>query len=275
MNEQANRRGYSQKIPILIAVVAVITALCAIVVALRSSPSEPTSASGAPGSRPVPAQSVTAPAAASVPKATDQQHTVSKLFARPLRAAQDAVKSGNYPEAVAKLEAADSAQGKSPYDQHVINVLLLAAYMGVRDYGSAARVVEAQLKDGFLSSAEIEKQTAVAALINYQAKNYDKAIEFGNRAMGWESANPQVPTVVAQSYYLKGDWGGAARFEEDRVNRQIGSRNTPDRPSLELWMSACFKLHDNSCETRVLDKLVAFYPTPETQRQLDSLRAAR
>jgi hypothetical protein len=80
--------------------------------------------------------------------------------------------------------------------------------VGVKDYGSAARVVEAVLNDGFLTSAEVEKQTIVAALINYQIKYYDKAIQFGNRAIR-------------------------------------------------------------------LEKLVAYYRTPETQRELDRLRTAR
>lgn len=270
-----NERRSWQKIPILIAAVAVITALSAIVVALRSSPSEPTSAAGVSEQRPVPAQTVTAHAAASVPGVNDLQHQVSKSLARPLRAAQDALKSRNYPDAIAKLEAADSTSEKSPYDQHVINVLLSAAYMGVRDYGSAARVIEAQLGDGFLSSAEAEKETAAAAMVNYQLGNYDKAIELGTRALHSASPNPQIPTVVAQAYYLKGDWSGAERFEEDLVNRRIASGGTPDRLSLELWTSACSKLRDDGCERQALEKLVAYYPSPATRRELDRLRSAR
>jgi outer membrane protein assembly factor BamD (BamD/ComL family) len=275
MNEQSDRRRSWQKIPIWIAAVAVIAALGAIAVALRPSAPEPTSASWAPESRHVAAQTRTAPAAASVPRVSDPQHTVSKLLAVPLRAAQDALKSRNYADAIAKLEAADSVQSKSPYDQHVINVFLLAAYMGVKDYGSGARVVEAELNDGFLTSAEVEKETVVAAMINYQSKNYDKAIEFGTRAMRSESANPQVPTIVGQAYYLKGDWAGAERFEEDLANRQIAAGATPDKLSLELWTSACSKLRDDSCKRQSLERLIAYYPTPETQRELDRLRAAR
>ncbi len=275
MNDQRDRRRSWQKIPILIAAAAVITALSAIVVALRSSPSGPTSAAAPPESRPVPALSVAAPATASVPRTGDRQHSVSKLLARPLRAAQEALKSRNYQDAIAILEAAEGIQEKSPYDQHVINVLLSAAYMGVKDYGSAARVVEAELSDGFLTSAQVEKETVVAAMVNYEFKNYDKAIEFGTRAMRSASPNPQVPTIVAQAFYLKGDWGGAERLEEDLVNRQIESGGTPDRLSLELWAGACMKLRDDNCKRQALEKLVAYYPTPEMQRELDRLRSAR
>jgi hypothetical protein len=275
MAERRDQRRFWQIIPIVIATVAVITALGAIVVGLRSSLSEPTSAAVSHASRPVIAQSVTPPAAASAPRVGNEQNRVSKALSGPLRAAQDTLKSRNYPDAIARLEAADRTQGKSPYDQHVINALLSEAYVGVKDYASAGRVVEAGLIDGFLTSSQAERETIVAALVNYQIKNYDKAIEFGSRAIRSGSTNPQVPTVVGQGYYLKGDWGNAERFEEEFVSRQAATGVTPDRHSLELWMSACLNLRDDSCEKRALEKLVAYYPTPETQRELVRLQAAR
>jgi hypothetical protein len=115
----------------------------------------------------------------------------------------------------------------------------------------------------------------VAAPLNYEFKKYDKAIEFGTRAMRWASADPQVPAIVAQAYYLKGDWNGAERFEEDLVNRQIAAGGTPDRQSLELWTGACLKLRDDGCKRQALERLVAYYPTPPMQRELDRLRALR
>ena len=198
MAERRDQRRFWQIIPIVIATVAVITALGAIVVGLRSSLSEPTSAAGPHASRLFTAQSVTPPAAASAPRVGNEQNRVSKALSGPLRAAQDTLKSSNYPDAIARLEAADRTQGKSPYDQ-----------------------------------------------------------------------------VVGQAYYLKGDWDNAERFEEEFVSRQAATGVTPDRHSIELWMSACLKLRNDSCEKRALDKLVAYYPTPETQRELVRLQAAR
>jgi hypothetical protein len=275
MNDQRDRGDSRLAIPVSIAVVAVVIALGAIVVALRSSPSEPPGTAAPPVSRPATAQSVAPAVAGPAPRAKDQQPSVSKALRRPLRAAQDGLKSGNYRDAIAMLEAVDRTQDKSPYDQHVINVLLTSAYAGVRDYNNAVRVLEAELNDGFLTPSEGEKKMTEAAMLNYQIKNYDKVIEFGSRSTRSGSANPQMATIVAQSYYLKGDWADAERTEAAIVNRQIAAGATPERLSLQMWLSACAKLHDNNCERQALDKLVAYYPTPESQRELDRLRAAR
>jgi tetratricopeptide (TPR) repeat protein len=259
MNAQDDKGRSRLTIPILIAAVAVMTALGAIVVALRAPPADP-----------VP---VSPPAVAAASGANDQQPRISKALRSPLRSAQDALKSRNYQDAIATLEAADRTQDKSPYDQHIINLLLFGAYAGVKNYEASAKCVEALLKDGFLTPSEMEKETGVAALLNYQIKNYEKAIEFGTRAMGSVSPAPQIPTMVAQAYYLKGDWGGAERFEEVVVARQIAAGTTPDRLSLNLWLSACLKLHDTGCERQALGKLIAYYPTLQTQRELERLQA--
>lgn len=232
-------------IPMVIAGIAVIGALVAITVALRSSPSEPLSVPKSP----------TAPAGAS-----DAQQRVSEPLVGPLRSAQQALKSESYPDAIAKLEAANSSKVKSPYDQHVINELLVFAYTRTKNYAAAAHAAEAELGDGFLSPADTERTTSTVALLNYQLKNYDKAIENGGRAMRLGSTSPQLTTMVAQAYYLKGDWDGAQRFTATVVAQQIAAGTIPDKALLLLWSSACSKLGDTGCEQQAREKLRSYYP---------------
>jgi hypothetical protein len=81
--------------------------------------------------------------------------------------------------------------------------------------------------------------------------------------------------LVAQAYYLKGDWRGASQSEEEFVSGQIETGGTPAQTSLQLLLSACLKLGDTACEMRALEKLATYYPKPEYQRDLDRLRAAQ
>jgi outer membrane protein assembly factor BamD (BamD/ComL family) len=211
-------------------------------------------------SQPCTAQPATPPAATPTPGSNAQQH-LSKPLLGPLRAAQDAMKAENYPKAVGKLEAANSIKLKSPYDQHVINELLGNAYAHTKNYGAAALVDEAVLSDGFVSPSEVERLMVAVAMFSYQIKNYDKAIEFGGRAIRSGSTNPQLTTMMSQAFYLKGDWDGAQRFVANVVTRQIAAGTVPDKPSLELWRSACIKLRDTSCERQAVEKLSTYYPS--------------
>ena len=56
------------------------------------------------------------------------------------------------------------------------------------------------------------------AQVNYQIKNYDKAIEFGNRAVkGGYARRTTLYTLVAQAYYLKDDYSTTQQFVESYV----------------------------------------------------------
>jgi tetratricopeptide (TPR) repeat protein len=197
-----------------------------------------------------------------------EENKVSKDLAKPLKAAQDALQAKKYPDALAKLKEAESNPKKTPYDQHVINVLAGSAYARTNDYQSAEKAFEAQANDGFTEQSELPRIIKATAQINYQLKNYDKAIEYGNRAIKGGYGDEEVNVIVGQSYYLKNDWKGTIGFFKPSVDADIKAGRTPKDQSLQLMMSACVKLDDADCTTKSLEKLVAYYPKPDYWKDL-------
>jgi tetratricopeptide (TPR) repeat protein len=197
-----------------------------------------------------------------------EENKVSKDLAKPLKAAQDALQAKKYPEALAKLKEAESNPKKTPYDEHVINVLAGSAYARTNDYQSAEKAFEAQANDGFTDQAELPRIIKATAQINYQLKNYDKAIEFGNRAIKNGAGDEEINVIVGQSYYLKGDYKGTLKFFEPIVDSDIKAGRTPKDQSLQLIMSSCVKTDDSACTTKALEKLVTYYPKPDYWKDL-------
>jgi tetratricopeptide (TPR) repeat protein len=200
--------------------------------------------------------------------ADDKKPTVSKALAKPLKAAQEAMQAKKYPEALNKLKEAEGMSGKSPYDEHLINEMLGFVYVRTSDYADAAKALEAGLNSGFLEQSEVPSRVKALAQINYQLKNYDKAIEFGNRAIKAGTADDEMYTLVGQAYYLKGDWKGTLKFEDALAESEIKAGKTPKDEALQLALSSCVKLQDNECTTRELERLVAYYPKTEYWQQL-------
>jgi tetratricopeptide (TPR) repeat protein len=192
----------------------------------------------------------------------------SAALAKPLSEANAALKAHNYSDAIAKLKTAEGTAGKTPYDQYLIDQMMWFAYIKTNDLTDAAKYMEAQLDSGLTPQAEQPKLVKDLATINYQNKNYDKAIDFGNRAIKGGFADDQIKTIVGQSYYLKGDWKNTLKFEQDIVNTQIKAGQTPTNESLALIYSACTKLQDEACQTAAVEKMVTYYPKPETWAQL-------
>ena len=192
----------------------------------------------------------------------------SPALAKPLKEANDALKAKSYSDAITKLKTAEGMAGKTPGDQYLIDQMLWFAYVKTNNLPEAAKYMEAQLDSGLTPQAEQPKLVKDLATVNYQAKNYDKAIDFGNRAIKGGYADDQIKTIVGQSYYLKGDWKNTLKFEQDIVNTQIKAGQTPTNESLALIYSACTKLQDEACQTQAVEKMVTYYPKPETWAQL-------
>jgi hypothetical protein len=199
--------------------------------------------------------------------AAEQQKNSAKL-AKPLKEANDDIKAKKYADAIAKLKEAEGIAGKTPYDQHLINDMLAFAEIKTSNFGEAAKAMEAEIDDGFTAQSDVPQKVKALAEINYQLKNYDKAIDFGNRAVKGGFADEQIRAIVGQSYYLKGDWKGTLKFEEAHADTQIKAGETPKSETLQLILSACVKLNDSACETRALEHLVTYYPKPEYWYQL-------
>src|SRR6202045_90590 len=200
--------------------------------------------------------------------AAEGKQTNSAKLAKPLKEAHDDLNAKKYADAITKLREAEGIAGKTPFDQHLINDMLGFAYARIQNYAEAAKAWEAELDDGFTAQSEIPTKVRQLAEANYQIKNYDKGIEFGNRATKGGFADEELKTLVGQAYYLKGDWKNTLHFEEGIVDDKIKNGQTPKNESLQLVLSACVKLNDSACETRALEKIVTYYPKPDYWAQL-------
>jgi hypothetical protein len=140
--------------------------------------------------------------------AADKPQQPSAKLAKPLHDAQEDLKAKKWTDAITKIKEADATAGKTAYDQHVINDFFANAYINTQSYGDAAKYIELELDDGFTTEQEKPQKLRALAELNYQVKNYDKVIEFGNRSLKNQDEE-RMRTLVGQAYYLKGDFKGA------------------------------------------------------------------
>ena len=188
-----------------------------------------------------------------------------------LQAAQKALKGGDYSGALQQLDKADAMPKKSPYEQYLINEMEGFAYVRTKQYPQAAKAFEAELASGFTPPDQVRTLTNALAQLSYQSKNYDKAIEYGQQAIDKGYADAQMPTLVGQAYYLKGDWRGTVRFEKAQITATEKSGGQPSNEALQLLLSACLKMNpagDDACTDNALQQLVIYHPKPEYWQQL-------
>ncbi len=146
------------------------------------------------------------------------------------------------------------------------------AYAQQKDYPNAVQHLEASLNSGFAPEEELPNRMRQLAGVNYQIKNYDKAIEYGNRAIegGYGDADYKdtMFTVVSQAYYIKEEYKNTQSFSEKYVQGEIKNGQTPKEQTLQLLLGACAKLDDAACQTTQFERLATYYPKPEYWQNL-------
>ena len=201
--------------------------------------------------------------------AADKKPANSPKVAAALKPAQEALQARKFQDALAKIREAQAVPDKNPYDVYVIHEFSCQANLGAQQYAEAAKECEAWLNDTqYITDAEKPKLIKTLLSLNYQIKNYDKTIEFGQQAIKGGFATEEDKNTVAQAYYLKGDWKNAQKSEDALIDTEIKAGQVPKEQQLTLSLSSCVKLEDKACQEHSMERLVAYYPKPEYWSQL-------
>jgi hypothetical protein len=210
-----------------------------------------------------------APAAASPP------HVVSLEIARQLKGAQDAMHARNFAAGIAQAQALESTPNLTPYDAHVINELLGYGFAQDGQLPRAADYLQRGFDDGFLPVPQRPARLKSLAELNYQLKDYARAVRFGMLALKEGTADEKAFVLVSQSYYLQSDYRTAATFTSEHVKAVIARHEIPGESSLQLILSSCMKIADRNCAVHTLENLIKYYPSPRYENQLAEMRKAK
>jgi tetratricopeptide (TPR) repeat protein len=193
---------------------------------------------------------------------------ISKQIAKPMSAAQDALKSRRWQEVLSKTREAEGIAGaKSQTDLYWMSEFRGYAYHELKQPAEAARELENALNNPCMPEAKkAERYRSLVGLYS-SLRNYPKAIDFGNRALKL-SRDPETMVAVSQAYYQSGNNKDAARVMNELLSTIEAKGQVPKENQLLLVQAACSKAGDNACVAKVFEKLVSNYPKPDYWSQL-------
>lgn len=192
---------------------------------------------------------------------------VSKESAKALKAAQDAAAAKNYQGEIAAAQQALANPKKTKDDTYVAYSMLSHAYYATGNMPELLKSLQGQIDSGF-AGADVNKITTTQVGVAFQAKLYDQAIEYGQRLIRNGAANSEVYTTVGQSYFLQQKYADAAKFFSGLVSSAEKAGKTPDDQHLKLLLTSYDKAGNKAASQEALEKLVKYYPTPNTWNAL-------
>ena len=195
-----------------------------------------------------------------------EEPQVSKAVAKSLKAANDALQAKNYDEVIAKTREAQAITPRTAYDDYIIHYLQMPAFAAKNNYTETASAIEAIIDSQYLPAAMKPQLLRTLMTIDYQNKDYDKAITYGQRALAAGDLNADTPLIIAQAYYLTNKFKEALAGMEAIVAKDEQAGRKPAEKSLNLVWSCALKLKDDAAAARAVEKLILFYPKPDYWR---------
>ncbi|MGI9245995.1 MAG: tetratricopeptide repeat protein, partial [Steroidobacteraceae bacterium] len=195
-----------------------------------------------------------------VPVTAEAQQKVSQKVGVPLKAAQDAIGKKRWDQALGKIKEADSAPGKTAFDQYKINEMLWYVDLQQGRNGDAARVLEGQIASGQMPAGEKVQRTKTLAQLYARAGNYGKAAQTAQTYLKSVPGDKDMQLLVANAYYMQKDYKGAIAA----ANRIIKAGGTPSQELLQLVLRSNYELNDSAGTSAALEQLLKYYPSQDT-----------
>ena len=177
---------------------------------------------------------------------------------KPLQEAQAFLKSGKYREALAKVNDADAASGKTPNETILITRMRAAVASAAGDMDGANKAYESLLSSGKVTGRDALVMEEAIAVNLYKQKDYAKAATWAQRYFKDGGSDPAMRTVLLQSYYLGNDCAS--------VNKMLGNGSEERKASeeeLQILANCYQRQKDTAGYVSAIEKLVLFYPKKE------------
>ena len=210
-------------------------------------------------------------ALAAAPAAVYAADTLRPEVGKPLNDAQNLYRAHKYKEALAKIAQAAAVSGKTPYETYMVEEMRGAAAMAAGDSGLAAQAYESLLNGGKLQGEDEQRVTATLAGIYFQERNYPRAIVTAQRYLKAGGSDPQMRTMLVQSYYLSNDCASVVNLLKPGIDAQTKAGHAPDESQLQLLGTCAQRTKNDAAYRGALEALVAYHPK---QSYWDDLLAA-
>lgn len=194
---------------------------------------------------------------------------ISKQIAKPMAAAQEAMKARRWQDVLNRVKEAQGVTGYIPSetDKFYMQEFQGFAYSQLKQYPDAAKTLEAGLNSPCMTPAKkVDRYKALMAIYSAQ-RNNAKVVEYGN-LLSKSGGGGDAQLYVAQAYYQSGDHKNAIRVMNELISGVEQRGQTPKENWLLQLQASCDKVNDSACVSRQFEKLVMYYPKTDYWKNL-------
>jgi len=183
--------------------------------------------------------------------------------AKPLQAAQDALKAGKPADALARVREAEAVANRSEYEVFFTNHTKGVAALAAKDTATAQTAFETVVNDKRFSPAERLNTLQVLPSLALKNQKPAQAIQWARRYQAEGGQDRSVRLVLVQALFNTGDCPGMLRETQPLVLADEAAGQKPSPDLLKLTGNCQLKTQDDTGYLKTLERLVALDPQTE------------
>jgi tetratricopeptide (TPR) repeat protein len=185
-----------------------------------------------------------------------KEQQVTRVIAKEMTAAQKALQSSQWAEAIKNLEAAEQKSPLSPFDKKTIYDFEGYAYVKLNKLKEAEQAYENAIATGQYSPEEASKTTRMLFRLSAGNQQYAKALDFGKQVAESGAANTDDLAVMSQIYYLQKDCKNSAIWADKAIASARKAGEAPKENLFQFKLQCASDAGDNAAMASVLVDLI-------------------
>ncbi|MDI2091721.1 tetratricopeptide repeat protein [Commensalibacter oyaizuii] len=191
------------------------------------------------------------------------KEVVSNAMAVPLKKAKQLMTQGKYAQAEAAIKEAQAIPNPSAYEHDIIVRLQIALAEKQNQTDNAIAGYDRLLASKRLTPAERLNATMAQASLAYRAKNYSQAIHYIENYFKAGGNNPNMTTLLIQSYYLNKNYQEAMQAQQKQIDQEVKKGIIPAESQWQIMINCQQKLGDQDGVRHSYIQLAIHYSKPE------------
>jgi tetratricopeptide (TPR) repeat protein len=177
-----------------------------------------------------------------------------------LKACSDPYSAKKFDEALAKCKEAQGIQGRTPYDNFVINQIMAFSYAQTKRFADAYPLFKELVESPYLSPKAKEGLFATLSQIAYQQKDYNAAIDWAQKGIDSGQDTAEARILIADAYRLQGKFKDCVQATQEVIARSERANQRPSENALLALNECQGKINDTAGQGKTIEKLVSYYP---------------
>lgn len=205
----------------------------------------------------------TAPAAAAPAASAASGPTLRAEVAKPLVAAQEAIKAGKYADALARIGEAEAIADQTPYERYIVLRLKAPAAFGSGDQAGALAAFEQAIASPLMPASEKPPIVETTVKLALQLKQYDKAAVLMKGYLAEGGTSAEIGRLYPQVLSVVGDHAGVIKVLLPVLAADDAAKRVTPEATLRLLAGSQSETKDMTGYLATLEKLAGTTGKPD------------